>query len=49
MELEKLKQILEAALMVAASPVSFDRLHQLFNGDGDDAPSREQLRTAQTF
>ncbi len=46
MEPEKLKQILEAALMVAASPVSFDRLHQLFNEDGKAVPSREQLRTA---
>lgn len=45
MEIEKLKQILEAALMVAASPVSFDRLHQLFNDDGDQAPTRDQLRT----
>ncbi len=45
MEPEKLKQILEAALMVAASPVSFDRLHQLFNEDGKAAPSREQLRS----
>lgn len=46
MEPEKLKQILEAALMVAASPVSFDRLHQLFNEDGKTVPSRDQLRTA---
>ena len=46
MELEKLKQILEAALMVAASPVNFDRLHKLFSDDGDAAPSRDQLRTA---
>ena len=46
MKLEKIKQILEAALMVAASPVSFDRLHQLFADDGDQAPTREQLRTA---
>ena len=45
MEIEKLKQILEAALMVAASPVSFDRLHQLFNEDGVSAPTRDQLRT----
>ncbi len=45
MEIEKLKQILEAALMVAASPVSFDRLHQLFSEDGDQAPTRDQLRT----
>ena len=45
MEPEKLKQILEAALMVAASPVSFDRLHQLFSEDGKAAPSREQLRS----
>ena len=45
MEIEKLKQILEAALMVAASPVSFDRLHQLFSEDGDLAPTRDQLRS----
>lgn len=46
MELEKLKQIIEAVLMVAATPVSFDRLNQLFNNDGDARPSREDLRTA---
>lgn len=46
MELEKLKQVLEAALMVAATPVSFDRLVQLFSEDGDNAPSRDRLRTA---
>ena len=46
MELEKLKQILEAALMVAGGPVSFDRINQMFADDGDRAPSREQLRTA---
>jgi len=46
MELEKLKRILEAALMVAAGPLSFDRIVQLFAEDGDAAPSRELLRTA---
>ena len=46
MELEKLKQILEATLMVANGPLSFDRLNGLFAEDGDRAPSREQLRTA---
>ena len=46
MELEKLKQIIEAVLMVAATPVSFDRLNQLFNDDGEARPSREDLRTA---
>lgn len=46
MEIEKLKQIVEAALMVAAAPVSFDRLCELFSDDGDAAPSRGQLRTA---
>lgn len=46
MELEKLKQIIEAVLMVAATPVSFDRLNQLFNDDGEERPSREDLRTA---
>ncbi len=46
MELEKIKQILEASLMVAAGPLSFDRIHQLFAEDGDAAPSRDQLRTA---
>ena len=45
MELEKLKQIIEAALMVAAAPVSFDRLNQLFADDGDNKPSRDNLRT----
>lgn len=45
MEVEKLKQIIEAALMVAAAPVSFDRLHQLFGEDGVAAPTRDQLRT----
>ena len=46
MELEKLKKIIEAVLMVAATPVSFDRLNQLFNDDGEARPSREDLRTA---
>jgi len=46
MELEKLKQILEASLMVANGPLSFDRINQLFIEDGDGAPSRDQLRTA---
>lgn len=46
MELEKLKKIIEAVLMVAAAPVSFDRLNQLFNDDGEARPSREDLRTA---
>ncbi len=31
--------------MVAASPVSFDRLYQLFSDDGKQAPTREKLRT----
>jgi segregation and condensation protein B len=46
MELEKLKQILEASLMVANGPLSFERLNALFAEDGERAPSREQLRTA---
>jgi segregation and condensation protein B len=46
MELEKLKQIIEAALMVAAAPISFDRLNQLFTDDGKDRPTRENIRTA---
>ncbi len=31
--------------MVAASPVSFDRLYQLFSDDGEQAPTRERLRS----
>ncbi|MFT5417914.1 MAG: segregation and condensation protein B, partial [Gammaproteobacteria bacterium] len=46
MDLEKLKRIVEAVLMVAATPVSFDRLYQLFIEDGDEKPSRDNLRAA---
>lgn len=45
MEIEKLKQILEAAIMVAVTPVGFDRLCQLFDDDGNEAPSREAVST----
>ena len=44
MDQDKIKKIIEAALMVAGAPVSFDRLVQLFNEEGDKAPSRDQLR-----
>ena len=46
MEFEKLKQIIEAALMVAGRPLSIEQLMALFTGDGDAAPQRVQLRKA---
>ena len=43
MEAEKLKQVLEAALMISESPLSLDRLMGLFEDD-DEPPKRDKVR-----
>ena len=43
MEAEKLKQVLEAALMITETPLSLDRLMALFEDD-EDAPKRDKVR-----
>ena len=43
MEAEKLKQVLEAALMITESPLSLDRLMSLFEDD-EDPPKRDKVR-----
>lgn len=45
MEQDKLKNILEAALMASSQPLSIDRLTALF-GDDEDAPVRQDIREA---
>lgn len=45
MDQDKLKMILEAAIMASGQPLSTDRLIALF-GEDDDIPSRQQLREA---
>ena len=41
MEAEKLKQVLEAALMITEAPLSLDRLMGLFEDD-EDAQEEEE-------
>lgn len=41
---EQLKNILEAALMVADEPLSIDQLHNLFHEDEGDPPERQEIR-----
>ncbi|MEM7466487.1 MAG: SMC-Scp complex subunit ScpB [Pseudomonadota bacterium] len=43
METERLKQVLEAALMITEAPLSLDRLMGLFEED-DDPPKRDKVR-----
>ena len=43
---QQIKNILEAAIMVADEPLSIDRLLSLFNEDGGDPPERQQIRDA---
>ena len=43
MEAEKLKQVLEAALMITETPLSLERLMGLFEDD-EDAPKRDKVR-----
>jgi len=43
---QKLKNILEAAIMVADEPLSIDRMLSLFNEDAGDPPERQQIRDA---
>ncbi|MEX2481426.1 MAG: SMC-Scp complex subunit ScpB [Gammaproteobacteria bacterium] len=44
MNVEEVKPIVEALLMVADGPLSLERLLKLLEGDGEQAPSRELLR-----
>lgn len=46
MEQKQLKLILEAALLAAESPVMLDRLAGLFVDEGEDGPSRDDLKLA---
>jgi len=43
---QQIKNILEAALMVADEPLSIDRILSLFNEDAGDPPDRQQIRDA---
>ncbi len=43
---QQIKNILEAALMVADEPLSIDRLLSLFKEDGGEPPERQQIRDA---
>ena len=43
---QQIKNILEAAIMVADEPLSIDRMLSLFNEDGGDPPERQQIRDA---
>lgn len=43
---KELKNILEAAMMVADEPMSIDRMLSLFNEDAGDPPDRQQIRNA---
>ncbi len=43
---QALKNILEAAIMVADEPLNIDRMLSLFNEDAGDPPERDQIRAA---
>ncbi len=43
---QQIKNILEAAIMVADEPLSIDRMLSLFSEDGGDPPERQQIKDA---
>lgn len=43
---EQLKNIIEAALMVADEPLGIDQLHNLFHEDEGDPPERQEIKEA---